>query len=99
MNRLPKENIYTTRCAQCGSLILLGGDELRERWEPEPVVNRGYVFKCPGCGGRPSYTTEELLMKRDNCPSFIDFDDYVYAQEREIGHGIVLEEGDNVRYE
>lgn len=98
--RLPKENIYTTRCAQCGSLILLSGDELRQRWEPEPLKNHGYMFKCPGCGGRQSYTTTELLMQDDNpSPYLIDFDVYMDAHERALGHGIVLEEGDKVNYE
>lgn len=93
-NRLPKENLYTTRCAQCGSLILLSGDELLERWEPEPVINRGYKFICPGCGGKTSYTTTELLMTTEQKPRLIDIDDYNYAMSRALGHGIILEEGD-----
>ena len=93
-NRLPAENIYTTRCAQCGCLILLSGNELRRRWEEPGEVNHGYAFKCPGCEGRTSYTTTELLIHRDECPSFVDFDDYIYAMDRELGHGIILDEGE-----
>ena len=94
--RLPKENIYTTRCAQCGCLIMLSGDELKLRWEGEPTKNHGYTYKCPGCEGRPSYTTTELLMRGDNHPFFIDLDDYEYAQSRTLGHGIILDEGDRL---
>jgi hypothetical protein len=52
------------------------------------------MFKCPGCEGRVSYTTDELLIHRDECPPFIDFDDYVYAMNKKVGHGIILEEGE-----
>jgi len=93
-SRLPKENLYTVRCAQCGSLILLSGDELLESWEPEPIRNRGYKFICPGCCGKTSHTTSQLLMTTEVKPYFIDIDDYNYAMNRALGHGIILEEGD-----
>jgi len=100
MARLPKENIYTTRCPQCGCLILLSGDELRERWEQEPTDNRGYSYKCPGCDGRVSYTTTELLMKSNGSELAsvldVDYDYYNFCHSRPLGHGVILDEGDRV---
>lgn len=91
--RLPKENLYTTRCPQCGCLVLLSGDELRQRYEAVPLKNHGYTYKCPGCEGKISYTTTELLMT-NSTPFEILFDDYMYAQSKAVGHGIILEEGE-----
>lgn len=73
---------------------MLSGDELLQTWEPKPITNHGYKFKCPGCGNRTSYTTTELLMTTEAKPHFIDIDDYFYAMNRTLGHGIILEEGD-----
>lgn len=92
--RLPKENLYTTRCPQCGCLVLLSGDELRQRYEAVPLKNHGYTYKCPGCEGKISYTTTELLMTTSPKTYLIDIDDYFYAKDRVLGHGIILEEGE-----
>lgn len=97
MPRLPKEKLYTTRCAQCGSLILLSGDELLQRWEETPEKNHGYKFLCPGCGNRTSYTTTELLIEQHNTVE-IPFEDYEYAKGKALGHGIILEEGTRTIY-
>lgn len=94
MNRLPKERIYVTRCPQCGSLIMLSGDELLQCWEPKPTTNHCYKYKCPGCGNRTSHTTTELLMSNDNVQYTVDWDDYIHAMNRSLGHGIIIEEGD-----
>lgn len=93
MPRLPKENLYTTRCPQCGCLILLSGDELLQRYEAVPLKNHGYTYLCPGCNNKVSYTTTELLMT-PNVPIEVMFDDYSYAKSKVVGHGIILEEGE-----
>lgn len=95
MERLPKENIYTVRCPKCGCLIMLSGDELLECWEPEPSDNPRYKYKCPGCGNRTSHTTKQLLMT-DDVSRYIDLDDYSYAMDRTLGHGIILDEGEKI---
>lgn len=93
MPRLPKENLYTTRCPQCGCLVLLSGDELLQRWEATPEKNHGYKYLCPGCGNKTSYTTTELLIEHNDLTFYVPFDDYMYVKEKTLGHGIVLDEG------
>lgn len=91
MPRLPRENIYVARCIYCHKLILLSGDELLQTWEAQPEKNHQYRFKCPGCDGKSSLTTTELLMDCHNkyeCNTWDVPFDSAYIP----GHPIIVDE-------
>lgn len=87
MPRLPEENVYVTRCCVCHKLILMNGNELLQVVEVNPTWNKGYKFKCPGCNGKTSHTTTELLSKISN-----ENDQVINVPWNMIGHPFIIDE-------